>query len=121
MSESERVEPVLFDLGGVLMDFTGLRRFAVLCGVEMGVFSMGAFEPGHCDGETFGAGVEKTGDWISDRAPKAPNNIARYSGGTTKPAHCITARLCAVLGAAVRRLRAGECWLKCERSVRPLD
>jgi hypothetical protein len=46
MSESERVEPVLFDLGGVLMDFTGLRRFADLCGVEMGVFWVGPFNAG---------------------------------------------------------------------------
>jgi hypothetical protein len=55
--------------------------------------SMGAFERGHCDAETFGARVVK--DWELDLtpSPKAPNNIARYSAGTTKPAHRITAHM----------------------------
>jgi glucose-1-phosphatase len=73
---NEAVELVLFDLGGVLMDFTGLRRFAVLCGVEIGPELherwassrwVQAFERGQCDAETFGAGV--VAEWGLDLTP----------------------------------------------------
>jgi glucose-1-phosphatase len=69
-------EVVLFDLGGVLMDFAGLRRFAVLCGIENGPELharwassrwVQAFERGQCDAETFGAGVVT--DWALDLTP----------------------------------------------------
>jgi len=69
-------EVVLFDLGGVLMDFHGVQRLANLCGQENGPDLQArwasspwlqAFERGHCDAETFGAGVVK--DWILDLTP----------------------------------------------------
>jgi glucose-1-phosphatase len=77
MNERERVEVVLFDLGGVLMDFTGLRRFAVLCGMENGPELqrrwassrwVQAFERGQCDAEAFGAGIVT--DWELDLTPR---------------------------------------------------
>jgi len=78
MTEAPGVAPdvILFDLGGVLMDFGGLHRLAVLSGQEEGpalrsrwVASkwVQAFERGACDAQTFAEGV--VGDWGLDLTP----------------------------------------------------
>lgn len=91
MSEAERIEPdaVLFDLGGVLMDFGGLRRLAELSGQaedpslrSRWVASkwVQAFERGTCDAAAFAEGV--VADWGLDLAPAAfLDDFARWSAG----------------------------------------
>ena len=67
---------VLFDLGGVLMDFVGLRRLAELAGEDDGpalrerwISSpwVGAFERGGCDANAFAAGMVQ--EWGLDLSP----------------------------------------------------
>lgn len=91
MSSGERpgVEAILFDLGGVLMDFGGLQRLAKLSGQENGpalrskwVTSkwVQAFERGRCDAEAFGAGVVR--DWGLDLTPEEfVDDFSRWSAG----------------------------------------
>jgi HAD superfamily hydrolase (TIGR01509 family) len=80
---------ILFDLGGVLMDFGGLRRLAELSGEEEGpalrtrwIASrwVQAFERGGCDAQTFAEGI--VDDWRLDLAPaEFLVDFARWSGG----------------------------------------
>jgi glucose-1-phosphatase len=78
LSESSEVRPevVLFDLGGVLMDFGGLQRLADLSGETNGPDLQSrwasskwlqAFERGHCGVEAFSAGV--VSEWGLDLPP----------------------------------------------------
>ena len=77
MSDSEfGCDVIVFDLGGVLMDFTGLQRLSDLSGEENGPGLrsrwasskwLQAFERGQCDSEAFGAGV--VADWGLDLTP----------------------------------------------------
>lgn len=69
-------EVVLFDLGGVLMDFVGLRRLAELAGEDDGPALrdrwirspwVGAFERGSCDADAFAAGMVQ--EWSLDLSP----------------------------------------------------
>lgn len=69
-------EVILFDLGGVLMDFAGLQRLADLCGEPNSPDLrsrwaaspwLQAFERGHCDAEAFCAGI--VADWDLDLTP----------------------------------------------------
>ena len=91
MPEAQHPGPdvVLFDLGGVLMDFGGLKRLAELSGEEEGpalharwVASrwVQAFERGACDAETFARGV--VDEWGLGLAPAAfLDDFARWSAG----------------------------------------
>ena len=90
-ADAEHVGPdvVLFDLGGVLMDFRGLGRLAELTGEEDGpALGSGwvaprwvqAFERGACDAEAFARGV--VDDWGLDLSPAAfLDDFARWSAG----------------------------------------
>jgi glucose-1-phosphatase len=73
---SELADVILFDLGGVLMDFAGLQRLAELCGCVNGPDLryrwassrwLQAFERGQCDADSFGTGVVE--DWGLDLTP----------------------------------------------------
>jgi putative hydrolase of the HAD superfamily len=91
MIEAERFAPdvILFDLGGVLMDFGGLRRLAELSGQEEGPALQSrwvssrwveAFERGACDAEAFAEGV--VDDWGLDLSPtEFLDDFARWSAG----------------------------------------
>ena len=70
-------EAILFDLGGVLMDFSGLQRLAELTGEDNdAAFGerwgrspwLQAFERGHCTATEFAAGV--VGDWDLELTPE---------------------------------------------------
>lgn len=69
-TESSAFDAILFDLGGVLMNFGGLRRLAELSGHEYDAALTSkwvsskwvqAFERGKCDADAFGRGVVH--DW----------------------------------------------------------
>lgn len=91
MTEAGRSGPdvILFDLGGVLMDFGGLRRLAELSGEEESpalrsrwVSSkwVQAFERGACDAEAFAAGI--VDEWGLDLAPaEFLDEFSRWSAG----------------------------------------
>ena len=75
-SATSMPEVVLFDLGGVLMDFVGLRRLAELAGEDDGPALrdrwirspwVGAFERGSCDADAFAAGMVQ--EWSLDLSP----------------------------------------------------
>lgn len=77
-SADERIEVVLFDLGGVLMDFGGLARLAALAGrpddevlraVWAGSPWVQAFERGACDADSFARHV--VAEWGIDLSPTA--------------------------------------------------
>lgn len=81
---------ILFDLGGVLMDFSGLQRLAALTGEENGpelrkrwVASPWpqAFERGQCDAKAFGAGV--VADWGLDMS--ASEFVAEFASWPAGP------------------------------------
>jgi putative hydrolase of the HAD superfamily len=82
-------EVVLFDLGGVLMNFGGLRRLAQLTGSEEGPALatrwasskwVQAFEQGTCDADTFASGI--TAEWGLDLTPaEFLNDFAHWSAG----------------------------------------
>jgi glucose-1-phosphatase len=83
------LDVVLFDLGGVLMEFGGLQRLADLTGEENGPDLrarwassrwLQAFERGQCDAEAFGAGV--VADWALDLTPSEfLDEFVSWSGG----------------------------------------
>lgn len=91
MTEPELPGPdvILFDLGGVLMDFGGLRRLAELSGEEdspalrsrwVRSTWVQAFERGACDAESFAARV--VDDWGLDLTPAAfLDDFAQWSAG----------------------------------------
>lgn len=91
VNETDRPGPdaILFDLGGVLMNFGGLQRLAELSGEENGpalrskwVTSkwVQAFERGKCDADAFGEGVVR--DWGLDLTPaEFVDDFARWSAG----------------------------------------
>ncbi len=82
-------DAIVFDLGGVLMDFGGLRRLAELSGEDdgpalrsrwVGSSWAQAFERGECDADAFGAGVVR--DWGLDLTPaEFVDDFARWSAG----------------------------------------
>lgn len=87
--DSPGFDAILFDLGGVLMNFGGLQRLAELTGEEDGpalrskwVTSkwVQAFERGKCDSDTFGEGVVT--DWGLDLTPaEFVDDFARWPAG----------------------------------------
>lgn len=91
MTEAEHSGPdvILFDLGGVLMDFGGLGRLAALSGEEEGPALQSrwvasrwvqAFERGACDAEAFAEGI--VDDWGLDLEPAAfLDDFSRWSAG----------------------------------------
>jgi glucose-1-phosphatase len=81
---------ILFDLGGVLMDFAGLQRLADLTGLRNGPDLrsrwstspwLQAFERGHCDSEAFGAGV--VAEWGLSLSPS--EFVAEFSSWPIGP------------------------------------
>ena len=88
-TDSPGFDAILFDLGGVLMNFGGLQRLAELAGEEDGpalrskwVTSkwVQAFERGKCDAATFGEGVAT--DWGFDLTPaEFVDDFARWPAG----------------------------------------
>ena len=90
MTEAEHSGPdvILFDLGGVLMDFGGPRRLMELSGEEGPALRpkwaadrwVQAFERGECNAEAFADGV--VNDWGLDLAPAAfLDDFAQWSAG----------------------------------------
>lgn len=91
MDESEAPGPdaILFDLGGLLMNFGGLRRLAELSGDEDGPVLrskwarskwLQLFERGECSAHAFGEGV--VDDWGLDLTPaELLDDFARWSAG----------------------------------------
>ena len=91
VSETDRPGPdaILFDLGGVLMNFGGLQRLAELSGEAdgpalrskwVGSKWVQAFERGKCDAEAFGEGV--VSDWGLDLTPaEFVDDFVRWSAG----------------------------------------
>ncbi|WP_375387461.1 HAD family hydrolase [uncultured Amnibacterium sp.] len=91
MSEADVAEPdvILFDLGGVLMDFGGLERLAELSGEDDGpglrsrwIASewVHAFERGGCGADAFARGV--VNDWQLGLSPSEfLADFARWSAG----------------------------------------
>ncbi len=83
------LDAILFDLGGVLMNFGGLQRLAELSGEADGpalrtkwVTSkwVQAFERGQCDTDAFGEGVVR--DWGLDLTPaEFVADFVRWSAG----------------------------------------
>jgi len=76
--ESGAIEVVLFDLGGVLVDFGGVAPMKALAGIEseeelwqrwLGCRWVRSFERGECSAEDFAAGV--VGDWDLAVEPQA--------------------------------------------------
>lgn len=87
--ERSAPEVVLFDLGGVLMDFGGLRCLAELSGEEDGPALRSrwlssrwvrTFEGGGCDAETFATGVV-TDLGLDLTAAEFLDDFARWSAG----------------------------------------
>ena len=79
------VEVVLFDLGGVLIDFGGVDAMRELAGIDdvdevwrrwLACEWVRAFERGHCSADEFAAGV--VADW--DLAIDGPAYLAAFSG-----------------------------------------
>jgi putative hydrolase of the HAD superfamily len=79
------IDVVLFDLGGVLIDFGGLEAMRELAGVDsddevwrrwLACRWVRAFERGHCSPEEFAAGV--VADW--DLPIEGPAYLAEFSG-----------------------------------------
>jgi glucose-1-phosphatase len=91
VSETDRpgTDVILFDLGGVLMNFGGLQRLAELSGEEDGpalrskwVTSKWVkdFERGKCDADAFGEGVVR--EWGLDlTSAEFVDDFARWSAG----------------------------------------
>ncbi len=87
--DSPEFEVILFDLGGVLMNFGGLQRLAELSGEEEGPALQSkwvtskwvqAFERGTCDADAFGEGVVR--DWGLDHTPtEFVADFTRWSAG----------------------------------------
>ena len=79
---------VLFDLGGVLIDFGGVDAMRELAGIDAGrrgvaplarLRRVRAFERGHCSPEEFGEGV--VADWgLADRRPGLPRRVLGLAG-----------------------------------------
>ena len=94
-------EVVLFDLGGVLMDFRGLRRLADLIGQQDGPAlrarwagspAMRAFERGACDTDAFARAVVR--EWHLDLTPaEFVDDFRRWSGGPFPGARDLLRRL----------------------------
>lgn len=91
MTDDERSAPnvILFDLGGVLMDFGGLQRLTQLSGQKENPALRSrwtaskwvqGFERGACDAEAFAKGV--VDEWGLDLTPAAfLNDFAQWSAG----------------------------------------
>lgn len=91
MSDTDGPGPdaILFDLGGVLMNFGGLQRLAELSGEQNGPALrskwatskwLQAFERGKCDADAFGEGVVR--DWGLDLTPaEFVVDFARWPAG----------------------------------------